>query len=445
LTCLLLAGARCGISISSNSGNNNNSGNNTTVRVDSEQKISDTSGGFGGNLDAGDRFGSAVASLGDLESDGVTDLAVGAPYADGGGTDRGAVWILFMNSDGRVDTQQQIADGAGGFDGNLDDDDRFGSAVTSVGDLNDDGVTDLAVGAPGDDDGGTDRGAVWILFLDAQGKVRQYQKISDTAGGFSGKLNDGDQFGSAVASIRDIDGDGNDELAVGAPYASDGGPGRGAVWILFLDSDGRVKSQQKIADGAGGFKGDLNDGDHVGNAAGGIGDLDGNGIDDLAVGADQSDIGGTDRGAVWILFLNSDGKVDSQQRIADGSGGFKGDLNDGDQFGSAVADSGDLDGDGIDDLAVGANQSDDGGPDRGAVWILFMDQDGRVNAQQKIADGAGGFKGDLHDGDQFGSAVAGIGNLDGMDLPDLAVGAPLDDDGGTDKGALWILFMKQSN
>jgi len=437
LSCLLLGGSQCSVS--------NNNSSNTTTRVDSEQKISDTAGGFNGNLDAGDQFGSAVASIGDLEGDGVTDLAVGAPYTDSGGTNRGAIWILFMNSDGRVDTQQKIADGAGNFDGNLDNDDRFGSAIASIGDLNGDAVTDLAVGAPGDDDGGTDRGAIWILFLNAEGKVRLYQKISDTAGGFGGKLNDGDQFGASVASIGDIDGDGIDDLAVGAPYASDGGPDRGAVWILFMGRDGKVKSQQKIADGAGGFKGNLSDGDHFGSAVANTGDLDGDGINDLAVGADQSDDGGTDRGAVWILFMDKDGKVKSQQKIADGAGGFKGDLSDGDQFGSAVANTGDLDGDGINDLAVGANQSDDGGPDRGAVWILFMDKDGKVKSQQKIADGSGGFKGDLSDGDQFGSAVAGIGNLDGKDQPDIAVGAPLDDDGGTDKGAVWILFMKQTN
>ena len=134
VTCLLLGGAQCSIS------NNDNSGN-TTARVDSEQKISGTSGGFNGNLDAGDRFGSAVVSIGDLEGDGVTDLAVGAPYADDGAADAGAVWILFMDSDGRVDTQQKIADGAGNFDGNLDNGDRFGSAVASPGDLNEDGVT----------------------------------------------------------------------------------------------------------------------------------------------------------------------------------------------------------------------------------------------------------------------------------------------------------------
>jgi hypothetical protein len=143
--------------------------------------------------------------------------------------------------------------------------------------------------------------------------------------------------------------------------------------------------------------------------------------------------------------MDRDGRVKSQQKIADSDGGFKGNLNDGDQFGSAVAGLGDLDGDGTIDLGVGANRSDVGGTDRGAVWILSLDNDGKVKAQQKIADAAGGFKGNLNDGDEFGSAVADIGNLDDKNLSDMAVGAPLDDDGGTDKGALWILFLDQAN
>jgi hypothetical protein len=437
LISLLLGNTQC-----SDSGNNSG---NEAARVDSQRKISSNSGGFNGNLAAGDQFGSAVISIGDLEGDGVTDLAVGAPYADDGAADAGAVWILFMDSDGRVDMQQKIADGAGSFDGNLDKDDRFGSAVASPGDLNEDGVADLAVGAPGDDAGGTDRGAVWMLFLNASGKVRLQQKISDSAGGFGGNLKNGDEFGSAVASIGDLDGDGVADLAVGAPYADIGGTDSGAVWILFMDRDGKVRAQQKIADGAGGFGGNLKSGDHFGNAITGLGDLDGDGITDLAVGADLSDIGGTDRGAVWILFMDRDGRVKSQQKIADSDGGFKGNLNDGDQFGSAVAGLGDLDGDGTIDLGVGANRSDVGGTDRGAVWILSLDNDGKVKAQQKIADAAGGFKGNLNDGDEFGSAVADIGNLDDKNLSDMAVGAPLDDDGGTDKGALWILFLDQAN
>jgi hypothetical protein len=444
VTCLLLEGSRCGIAINGNSGNSGNSGT-TTTQVESEQKISAQEGNFNGNLNPGDNLGSALADIGDLEGDGVTDVAVGAPGDDSGGTDKGAVWILFMNSDGTVDTQQKIADKTGNFDGNLNPGDRFGSAVASLGDLDGDAIRDLAAGAPGDDDGGTDRGAVWILFLRADGTVRANQKISDTAGGFGGTLNDGDQFGSAVASVGDLDGDGIGDLAVGAPYANENGPGRGEIWILFMGQDGRVKSQQKIADGSGGFNGSLNDDDHFGSAVTSIGDLDGDGIPDLAVGAPGSDDGGTDRGAIWILFMDQDGRVRSQQKIAPGSGSFKGSLNDNDDFGSAVGGLGDLNGDGIPDLGVGAPGSDDGGTDRGAVWLLFLDDAGKVSADSRISSTKGNFGGKLSDGDQFGSAITGLGDLDGNGMPDLAVGAPLDDDGGTDKGAVWILFLKNTS
>ncbi len=132
----------------------------------SHQKISDTEGGFTGTLDNGDWFGGSVASLGDLDGDGVGDLAVGAPLDDDGGFFRGAVWVLFLDKDGTVKSHQKISDTEGGFTGTLDDGDVFGSSVGSLGDLDGDGVGDLAVGAAQDDDGGGNRGAVWVLFLD---------------------------------------------------------------------------------------------------------------------------------------------------------------------------------------------------------------------------------------------------------------------------------------
>ena len=97
---------------------------------------------------------------------------------------------------GSVDAHQKLSPGTGGFFGALNDDDEFGFSMGALGDLDGDGVTDLAVGAPWDDDGGTDRGAVWILFLNADGTVKAQQKISDTAGGFTGALFDAD--GTAV-------------------------------------------------------------------------------------------------------------------------------------------------------------------------------------------------------------------------------------------------------
>ena len=208
---------------------------NTDGTVKSHQKISSTEGGFTGTLDDFEFFGSSVASLGDLDGDGLGDLAVGAYNDDDGGFNRGAVWVLFLNSDGTVNSHQKISDTEGGFTGTLDDGDFFGQSVASLGDLDGDGVGDLAVGADEDDDGGIGRGAVWVLFLNTDGTVKSHQKISDTQGGFTGILDDFDNFGKSVASLGDLDGDGLGDLAVGAPIDNDGGDFRGAVWVLFLD------------------------------------------------------------------------------------------------------------------------------------------------------------------------------------------------------------------
>jgi hypothetical protein len=413
----------------------------TRVRVGDEQKISANSGNFNGDLDNGDQFGSAVADPGDLEGDGVRDLAVGTPFDDDDGNDRGALWMLFMDDNGRVDQEQKISSNAGGFGGNLNDDDLFGSAVAGIGDLNGDGVFDLAVGVPGGDEGGTDRGEAWILFLDDRGRVRQQQQIAHSAGGFGGDLDNNDRFGSAIADIGDVNGDGIRDLAVGAPNDDDDSDNAGAVWILMMRTDGRVASWQKISRDAGGFNGDLNAGDNFGAAIAGVGDLDNDGTPDVAIGAPGSDDGGTDRGEVWIAFLDAGGRVRQQQQIAGGAGGFDGNLDNSDAFGSAIADIRDVNGDGIRDLAVGTPNDDDGSDNAGAVWILMMKTDGTVDGWQKISRDAGGFDGNLNAGDNFGAAIAGVGDLDNDGTPDLAVGTPGNDDGGADQGAVWILFM----
>jgi len=118
----------------------------------SEQKISDTAGGFTGTLDDVDRFGASCAALGDLDGDGICDVAVGADEDDDGGNNTGAVWVLFLNADGTVKNRQKISDTQGGFAGAMDSGGRFGHSTTLMDDLNGDGVQDLAVGALRDDD-----------------------------------------------------------------------------------------------------------------------------------------------------------------------------------------------------------------------------------------------------------------------------------------------------
>ncbi|MCP4303843.1 MAG: hypothetical protein GY788_02975, partial [bacterium] len=151
------------------------------------------------------------------------------------------------SADGTVAAEQKISDTAGGLTAILDDSDLFGRSTASIGDLDGDGIVDIAVGALADDDGGTGRGAVYVLFLNADGTVKAEQKISSTMGGLTGPLDDNDGFGWSVAGVGDVDGDGIVDVAVGADGDDDGGTGRGAVYVLFLNADGTVKAEQKIS------------------------------------------------------------------------------------------------------------------------------------------------------------------------------------------------------
>ncbi len=131
-------------------------------------------------LSDGDWFGSSVALLGDLDADGIKDLAVGAPGTDANHKKYrvGAVHILHMNADGSARTTRKITSGMNGGP-MLEKASSFGCALAPMGDLNGDGIADLAVGASGDNTGGFQRGAVYVLFMSADGTAKRCKKIAE--------------------------------------------------------------------------------------------------------------------------------------------------------------------------------------------------------------------------------------------------------------------------
>lgn len=340
----------------------------------------------------------------------------------------------------QVMSERRIGEGLGGFGGLLNPGDHFGSALAALGDLDGDGLTDLAVGAPGDDDGTPGQGAVWIVELGANGFVQSETKLSAATGAFGGALTGG--FGSAVAGLGLLDADGVPDLAAGAPDDAGGGVGRGALWIMNLSARGSVLARRRIRSGTNGFTGTLDDHDRFGAALAPLGDLDGDGIIDLAVGAPGDDDGGPDRGALWVLYLNADSTVKSSVKISSSAGGFSGALQNGSLFGSSAAVIGDVDGDGVIDLAVGAPADGDGGPGLGAVWILFLQRNGQVHAQTKLSATAGNFGGDVTRG--LGSAVAAADDLNLDGIPELVVGARGHASGPPDEGVVWIVYLSTS-
>ena len=153
----------------------------STGNVLSHQKIT-TSGGFTVVLQAGDGFGISVTPLGDLNADLVPDMAVGAFGHSGGPYAIGALYIIFLQADGVVESHQKITSGSGGLTASLYAEDRFGMSCDQLDDLNQDAVVDLVVSAYRSS---SNTGSVFILFLQTQGTVLSHQRIGQDQGGFA--------------------------------------------------------------------------------------------------------------------------------------------------------------------------------------------------------------------------------------------------------------------
>ena len=314
---------------------------NADMTVKSHQVITEGVGGFTGLIDA-DYFGYGVDNIGDFNGDGVTDIVVSAWGDDDQGTDDGALWLLYLNTDGTVKGFDKITESDLSFDSS--DDDRFGTRVINIGDLDGDGVTDLAAGEWLSDRYTTDAGAVYIMFMNADGTVKYSTDITpDEVPGHTPTTSE--YFGHSLDLVGDVNGDGVQDLVVG------GYGGGEDVSIVFLNRDGTVKGGYVVNDSNISAAIGLQD---FGWSVAGVGDWNKDGIPDIAVGANLDDDEGTDRGAVYIIYLDRDAPQTLYVKLSDNKGELNANLEDSDNFGGGVASLGDWDGDGIQDLVVGA-------------------------------------------------------------------------------------------
>jgi Ca2+-binding RTX toxin-like protein len=328
---------------------------------------------------AGDNVGRDVASAGDVNGDGYDDLIVSAHGADLNGSTSGASYVVFGKASGfAVSLELSTLDGTNGFRLNgAAAEDFSGYSVASAGDVNGDGYDDLIVGAVLADPNGSNSGASYVVFGKASGFAASLDlSILDGTTGF--RLNGaaaGDRSGTSVASAGDLNGDGYDDLIVGALYADPNGSNSGASYVVFGKASGFAASfDLSTLDGTTGFR--LNGaaaGDNSGRAVASAGDVNGDGYDDLIVGAQLADPNGSSSGASYVVFGKASGFAASLDlSILDGTTGFR--LNGaaaGDRSGTSVASAGDVNGDGYDDLIVGALYADPNGSSSGASYVVF--------------------------------------------------------------------------
>ena len=372
----------------------------------------------GPDVDYTDYFGYSSTSIGDLNRDGITDLVIGAPFDSTGGESRGAIYVMFLNSDGSAKLTVKIASGLNGGP-TLANTDYFGVSLTSLGDLDGDGIVDLAVGASGDDTGGSGRGAVYILRLNADGTARSTTKIASALNG-GPIIGTGDAFG-VVASLGDLDGDGVTDIAVGAASADAGGTDRGIVHILRLKTDGTVKNFTTIANPGNGTL-PATDKDNFGQAITTLGDLDGDGVVEIAVTASIHDVNGDRAGAIHVLRLNADGTVKGKSRIASTVSGAP-TVSPFGRFSGMTA-IGDVNGDGINDLAISVSEQQSATielPD--TVYILHLNSDGTIKRTNRVGDQIEG-QSFLPGSSLLASSMTFLGDSNGDGRSELVIGMP---------------------
>lgn len=351
------------------------------------RNLDGTQGRHLGGTEADGLLGQHIAAAGDINGDGFEDLLVGAPNVTGNGPQSGVVHLVLGNSDTNIfDLDLKVFDGTHGetFRGEGAGD-QLGN-VAGIGDFNGDGIEDMVFGAPHPSGNVAGSASGYVLFgredgfAHPQGGAVDPSRL-DLVYGNTGILIDGFQdganLGDGVSGIGDFNGDGFDDFIIGASgYDGPGQRDEGQAYVVFGRQAGVFPTiTPDSLNGERGFTiNGFERGTNLGNVVAGAGDVNGDGFDDILIGAPAATIdGATDAGQVYLLL----GRAQGFDRFVE-LGSFSQDDglvirggNAGDRFGAALSAAGDLDGDGLADILIGAPGTQTA--TAGRAWVVYGD------------------------------------------------------------------------
>jgi len=336
---------------------------------------------------SGAQLGTSVAPAGDVNGDGYDDVIVGAPFFDQGLADEGQARV-YLGSAGGLALAPAWALVGGAADA------YFGSAVASAGDVNGDGYGDVVVGAPGFTDDEAGEGRAFLYLGSGAGLALVPAWTAD-----GNQPNAG--FGSAVAGVGDVDGNGRGDVAVGLPGMDVMVQDEGSVRLYSGTATGLTSAPIRTANGTAPFA-------TLGASVAAAGDVNGDGYGDWIAGAPDLENGEVGEGGAFVFQGAGAGpKPAATSHVESNAAGA--------ELGAAVAVAGDVNGDGFDDVFVGAPGFDGAVDAQGLATLIRGTADGLGTAGTWIRAGPG------FTGANYGYSVSGAGDVNGDGYDDVLV------------------------
>ncbi len=351
--------------------------------------------------EANDLLGHSLAAAGDVNGDGYSDFIVGAPYSDHGQADEGSAHIL-VGAPGGISLGVSIV----GSQSNA----HLGISVAGAGDVNGDGYSDVIIGAPDWNNGQIGEGRAFVHLGSPAGVVTTPAWTAESNQAFA-------QLGLSVAGAGDVNGDGFSDVIVGAYQYDNGHDDEGRAYVYLGSSNGLATTPAWTAESNQGSSG-------FGYSVGSAGDVNGDGFSDVIVGCYLFDNGQGNEGRAFVYHGSASGLSSSAAWVAE-SNQASGD------FGFSVGSAGDVNGDGYSDVIVGADTYDNGHGDEGRAYVYRGSASGLLTSPLWTGE-------PNQVGAQFGFSVGSAGDVNADGFSDIVVGAPFFDNGVFDEGGAFV-------
>ncbi len=397
-------------------------------------------------------LGNSASSAGDVNGDGIEDMIMGAPHVDHGEPDMplgtGQAYIIFGGNSFSSSFNLSTLNGENGFVINGIGLNMLGFSVNGAGDINGDGKDDIIVGAPySSPDNITNAGQAYVIFgANAFASSFNVSTLNGNNGFAINGLTSGDQLGYSVSGIGDINGDGKDDIIVGSPYSSPNSlSNAGQAYVLFGSNSFTSIFDLSTLNGNNGFViNGLSTGNQLGHSVSGLGDVNNDGKNDIIIGAPYSSSNGVNSGQAYVIFGSNSFTSIFDLSTLNGNNGFViNGITANSTLGSSVNIGGDVNGDGIDDIIIGAdNASPNDQATAGQAYVIFGKSIFSSSFNLNTLNGNNGFiLNGLQATSMFGTPVNIFGDFNNDGKDDIIVGAVhADPEGITHAGQAYVVF-----